>query len=333
VLVLPWGAIPYIRDGVRPADRYLQLRYQLLVEGLLSRCTDRGKIHFLPRNIIQLDDRIRWGTSIIYSYLKAPVDDSRHFTPKNDALTGLRILIARARPDTSSFAARLRKMNAEVIEMPSISVYPLDDCTNLDNHLLNLKKYDAIVFGCSSGVSYVMERLGNLGINGTIQTIAIGSQAHDALQKAGVTPIGMTPGSCHEAISAQSSLFCGKRLLLITSNDGRPHLQNELIDAHATVDVAIAYRSFISFEKSILSFSEIDLVVLPGSSATKFLFMHPDSAALKDVPMIAIGEMTEAAARQCGATQIVRSPHDNIEAIIQCILSQTSTMQAITSKT
>jgi nicotinamide riboside kinase len=36
IYVLPWGRIPLVRDGVRTADRYVQLHLQLLVEGLLE---------------------------------------------------------------------------------------------------------------------------------------------------------------------------------------------------------------------------------------------------------------------------------------------------------
>ena len=334
ILVLPWGAIPYVVDGVRPANRYLQLRYQLILESLLHRHADREKIYFLPKHIVQLNDRLQWGTSVIYSSPKASYADyPKHLVPEKLDLTGQRILVARARPGASVIAARLREMNAEVIETPSISVQPLNDWSNLDCHLFGLSRYDAIVFGCSSGVRYTVQRLENLGITESFQAIAVGSQAHQALRKAGVTPAFTVPGSCHEAISERSALFHGKQLLLITSDEGRPNLQKELIDARATVDIATAYRSFANFGPLPFPLSEINLVVLPGSSAARLLLTHPDSAALKDVPMIAMGEMTEIAASQCGATRIIRSPHDDIAAIIHCIVSETSKPQDTVSNT
>jgi uroporphyrinogen-III synthase/nicotinamide riboside kinase len=334
ILVLPWGAIPYVVDGVRPANCYLQLRYQLLVEGLLHHHADRGKIHFLPKHIVQLNNRLQWGTSVIHSSLKTShANCSKFLIPDKWELTCKRILVARARPGASVIAARLREMNAEVIETPSISVQPLNDWSNLDRHLLGLSRYDAIVFGCSSGVRYTVQRLENLGVTESFQAIAVGSQAHQALRKAGVTPAFTIPGSCHQAISECSALFHGKQLLLITSEKGRPNLRKELINVSATVDTATAYRSFANFGPLPFPLSEINLVVLPGSSAARLLLTHPDSAALKDVPMIAMGEMTEIAASQCGATRIIRSPHDDIEAIIHCILSETSKPQDAVSNT
>lgn len=328
ILVLPWGTIPYINDGIRPADRYIQLRYQLLLEGLLHRHAVLEKVHFLSQNIVQLNDRIQWGISVIQSNSEASyLGRSKQVIQKKLELTGQRILIARARPGASSIATRLREMNAEIIETPTISAHPLNDWSNLDRHLLKLQNYDAIIFGCSSGVHYVLERLKYLGIAEPFPSIAIGSQANEALRKAGIIPIFTVPGSCHEAIFTHSPLFREKRVLLITSENGRPHLQKELMDAFVKMEIVRAYRSLANFGQPPFPLSKINLVVLPGSSAARLLLTHPDSTALKDIPMIAMGEMTEIAARQCGATRITRSPHDDIEAIIHCILTQTAALQ------
>lgn len=37
LLVLPWGTIPLLADGVRSPDPWVQLHVQILIEGLLSR--------------------------------------------------------------------------------------------------------------------------------------------------------------------------------------------------------------------------------------------------------------------------------------------------------
>lgn len=43
LLVLPWGKFPLLADGVRTADRYVQLHLQLLIEGLLQQPDRQGK--------------------------------------------------------------------------------------------------------------------------------------------------------------------------------------------------------------------------------------------------------------------------------------------------
>src|SRR5260370_8178426 len=53
IFVLPWGVLPYNHDGIRPPNQYLQLRYQLIVEGLLQRYTP-SKVHYIPESIVDL---------------------------------------------------------------------------------------------------------------------------------------------------------------------------------------------------------------------------------------------------------------------------------------
>lgn len=60
IVLLPWGSLPYVQDGVRPTDQHLQLRYQFLLEGLLRRYVPPQKLHPLPEGILHLDDRRAW---------------------------------------------------------------------------------------------------------------------------------------------------------------------------------------------------------------------------------------------------------------------------------
>jgi nicotinamide riboside kinase len=60
IVVLPWGAIPLVADGVRSTNPWLQLHYQALLEGLLARWTEVHRIVKLPLQIVGLDARTRW---------------------------------------------------------------------------------------------------------------------------------------------------------------------------------------------------------------------------------------------------------------------------------
>jgi uroporphyrin-III C-methyltransferase len=71
IFLLPWGLLPYEQDGVRPADPHSQLRFQLLIEGLLRRYIDPDKLHQLPDTILRLQDRVSWALAKI-SHLLAP---------------------------------------------------------------------------------------------------------------------------------------------------------------------------------------------------------------------------------------------------------------------
>jgi hypothetical protein len=60
VVILPWGALPLAADGVRTANPWLQLHYQVLVEGLLHRWLPIGRLAKLPPTVSDLDARVAW---------------------------------------------------------------------------------------------------------------------------------------------------------------------------------------------------------------------------------------------------------------------------------
>ena len=60
IVVLPWGAIPLLADGVRSANPWLQLHYQVLLEGLLARYADTGRVVQLPLKVVGIEERVRW---------------------------------------------------------------------------------------------------------------------------------------------------------------------------------------------------------------------------------------------------------------------------------
>ena len=70
IFLLPWGVLPYEQDGVRPPDPYLQLRYQILLEGLLRRYFDPERLHLVPETLLRVQDRVSWATSRITHLLR-----------------------------------------------------------------------------------------------------------------------------------------------------------------------------------------------------------------------------------------------------------------------
>lgn len=60
IVVLPWGALPLVGDGVRSANPWLQLHYQVLLEGLLDRWTPAQQLVRLPLNVLDVEARVRW---------------------------------------------------------------------------------------------------------------------------------------------------------------------------------------------------------------------------------------------------------------------------------
>lgn len=58
--VLPFGAIPYVDDGVRPPIQSSQRRYQRILESLYKRCGQAVPAHYLPAHPRTPKDGLLW---------------------------------------------------------------------------------------------------------------------------------------------------------------------------------------------------------------------------------------------------------------------------------
>ncbi len=60
LVVLPWGAIPLVADGVRSTNRFRQLHFQVLLEGLVRRRAAPARVLWLPEALDGLEARAAW---------------------------------------------------------------------------------------------------------------------------------------------------------------------------------------------------------------------------------------------------------------------------------
>jgi uroporphyrinogen III methyltransferase/synthase len=236
-------------------------------------------------------------------------------------LHGRCVLIARARPGPSRIAARLRAMGAQVLERPKVSVQEAGFATGLERALRQNQRYDAIVFGCSAGVNAASSLLreigyGSFGSSGT-SLIAIGRDAADALKEKGFSTFLPLDGTCRDSIAQAAPIFAGKRLLLVTSTEGRPHLKANLQLAGASVEAVPAYHQL--YEYGMKLFERPELIVLPSSSAARRLLGGDEGCSLVAIPMIAMGPVTEAAAKALGAVSVQRCEADNIGSVVAAV--------------
>lgn len=239
-------------------------------------------------------------------------------------LFGRSVLVARARPGASEIAVALRALGAEVIEAPQVDIAPLPSYAALDAALACVGTFDALVFGCAPGVESTLRRLGELEHDvralAELPLVAVGKQAAERLRASGLLPKLVVAGACRDAVGAHSELLRDGRLLLITSEDGRPSLVSEVTALGASVETAPAYRTRRKYPRVRPDAGDclgrFDLIVVPSSSAAQAIFGSEFGASLTQVPVVALGPSAEAAARRHGATRVAKSDADSIAAAI-----------------
>ncbi len=251
--------------------------------------------------------------------------------PEARPLEGSRILVARARLGTSTIANMLRNLGATVVEAPQILVEPLEDYSALEDALKRLHEFEAVLFGCAESVAPVLARMGPQ--RHLLRAVAVGDRAGAALSDAGIGPILTISGACAEALQHHSDVFRGRRFLLFTSDQGRPNLQKELAGLGASFQSIPVYRILHDFSALDANALDFDLMVLPSSSAARLLLRSAAGGSLKAIPMIAMGPETKAAARECGANQIVQSQEDTVESLVACVVRQYASKPASSEST
>ncbi len=78
IFLLPWGAIPYRRDGVRPDDPSSAFRHHLLIEALLRRSGANGSACEPPPDRVSVRDRVEWAVAILTARGLVEPDDRSH---------------------------------------------------------------------------------------------------------------------------------------------------------------------------------------------------------------------------------------------------------------
>ena len=179
--------------------------------------------------------------------LTRPDPESRH---KQKPLAGLRILVGRATHQAGALSSGLRKLGAEVIEIPFIQIRKPRSYQPLDSALKNLRDYHWLILTSVNGVEAFWDRLRKLHLTrrelAHLQVAAIGPATKKAIEKRGVH-VDVVPNE-YVAESVVTRLYdrvAGRRVLLARAKVARDVIPRELRKLGAQVDVVEAYETVI----------------------------------------------------------------------------------------
>ena len=84
---------------------------------------------------------------------------------RNGVLSGVRVLVGRARHQAGALSVELRRLGATVIEIPFIEIRKPRSFKPLDSALKNLADYDWLILTSVNGVEAMWERLARLRLS------------------------------------------------------------------------------------------------------------------------------------------------------------------------
>ena len=247
---------------------------------------------------------------------------------------GKRILITRAREQSSEFATRLRDLGAEVIEFPTIEIVPPLSWEGLDQAIDQLKSYDWIIFTSANGVNFFFERLRERGkdcyLPSSLKVCAIGPATAYQLRDRGIQ-VDYTPKEfIAEAIleGFKQIAVKGRRILLARAREARDVLPQGLRKMSAEVDVVVAYQTVKPKGgsrrlKKLLRDGVIDVITFTSSSTVNHfaeLLKKEDLKKLLDgIAIACIGPITARTAKKCGMRVQIQPKQYTIPGLTQAI--------------
>lgn len=184
----------------------------------------------------------------------------------NRPLTGVRVLVGRARHQAGALSKELRKLGAQVLEIPFIEIRKPKSYAPLDAALKNLGEYDWLILTSANGVEALWERMSKFlkgrgfsrdakAVKGKwasasgaehLHIAAIGPATKKAIEARGVK-VDVVPKEyvAESVVRSLKRKVKGKNVLLVRAKVARDVIPRELRRAGAHVDVVEAYETVV----------------------------------------------------------------------------------------
>jgi uroporphyrinogen-III synthase len=277
--------------------------------------------------------------------------DENTTRPGRFPLRGVRVLVGRARHQASALSADLRKLGAEVLEVPFIEIRKPRSFRPLDTALRNLGSYDWLILTSVNGVEAMWERLARMRVTKKIfkhlKVAAIGPATKKAIAKRKIR-VDVVPEEyvAESVVKSLRKQVKGKRILLVRAKVARDVIPRDLRRAGAQVDVVEAYETVVP--KSSRARLRValrnrdrrpDVITFTSSSTAKnFLSLLGTNTGkgrslrrrrppqLDGITLASIGPVTSATLRTLKLGVDVEAKEYTIPGLIQAIIASTRSL-------
>jgi uroporphyrinogen-III synthase len=258
------------------------------------------------------------------------------------SLSGVRVLVGRAKHQAGALSGELRKRGAAVIEIPFIEIRRPRSFKSLDAALENLDTYDWLVLTSVNGVEAMWERLAKLRLTKKslkhLRVAAIGPATKKAIESRGVK-VDVVPEE-YVAESVVRSLrrrVIGKRVLLVRAKVARDVIPIQLHKAGAQVNVVEAYETVVprssrtSLRSALANPRQRPHVITFTSSSTVRNFvalLGSQGMRIDEIKLASIGPVTSSTLRELGLRVDIRAKKFTIPGLVDAIVLAAAELEA-----
>lgn len=255
-------------------------------------------------------------------------------------LLGQTIAVTRTRQQASELGEQLESLGADVIEAPTIEIFPAADFTPVDSALNSAAKYDWIIFTSAAGVTAAKERILKIGkdarVFGAAKIAAIGAATARAISDELCLQVDLCPKKyVAEALADEltsgpaGNIAKGKRFLLLRADIARPILAERLTAAGAAevADVAIYQTRPVSQLSprllEAIDNKQLHWITFTSSSTARNLIELLGSdykTKLDGIKLASIGPVTSLALRELGLSPAVQAETYDVNGLVDAII-------------
>ena len=239
-------------------------------------------------------------------------------------LFGRSVVVTRAREQASELRAKLEALGAQVIELPTIDIEPIEFA------LPPLEQYGWLVFTSANGVTAFFERgLAPAGLDARalsgVRVAAIGTATLQALDRYGVRadvlPERFVAESLLESFPPPDTP--GERVLLARAEQARDVLPSGLAERGYAVEVLVVYRTVVSTPEPVdleRVRGDVDAITFTSSSTvTNFCELAGELREPQPV-VVSIGPVTSETARARGLRVDAEAAEHTIDGVVAALV-------------
>ena len=160
------------------------------------------------------------------------------------------IVITRARDKISYVKCLFSKQGAKIFDLPALLIDYPDDLKPLDNILLDINKFQWIIFSSSNGINFLEKRLIDKGLSlrnylGKIKFAVVGNKTSESLNDLGIKADFIPPNFVAESLLENFPFSQTKERILLprVQSGGRNIIAEKLREMGAIVDEVATYES------------------------------------------------------------------------------------------
>ena len=256
---------------------------------------------------------------------------------KQGALSGLRIVITRARDQTSELRMKLEALGAEVLEIPMIQTEPALITQDLTEVFAEIATYEWIVFTSPNGVRYFFDlffkAFKDVRSFGGMRVACIGEATAKELEPYHIACDLIPPKAVAESLAdslIESGSLDSANVLVITGNRNRDTLVNKLEqEGRAIVDKLQVYTTNLasvadSYAAKRYREQGADYVIFSSSSTAQAWSQLSDQLKVEEgvsaPKFVSIGNVTSKALANNSLPVDLQASASNLDALVDVII-------------